>query len=88
MNRPIPRTLALLAGLALAPAAVAGTLRCDGELFDDGNREGVYKQRVLEHCGEPDQRYGNTWIYQRERDLRKAVQFGTDGQLERIEDRM
>ena len=74
MNRSIPRALALLAGLALAPAAVAGTLRCDGELFDDGNREGVYKQRVLKHCGE--------------RDLRKAVQFGADGQLQHIEDRM
>lgn len=88
MNRSTAGAVVLLAGLALAPLAVAGTLRCDGELFDDGNREGVYKQTVLEQCGEPNQRYGNTWIYQRGPELRKVVQFDTDGQLERIEDRL
>lgn len=87
MHRSISRALELLAGLTLAPLAVAGTLRCDGELFDDGSREGVYKQTVLDQCGEPDQRYGHTWIDQRGPDLRKVVQFDTDGQLQRIEDR-
>lgn len=88
MSRTRLAPLILLASLALAGTAGAGTLRCDGDLFDDNSREAVFKHTLLEQCGEPDERYGNTWIYQRGPELRKVVQFDTDGQLERIEDRL
>ena len=88
MNRKLLTPAIGLIGLALAGSAAAGTLRCNGELFDDSSRETVFKHTVLEQCGEPDERYGNTWVYERGPELRKVVQFDTDGQLERIEDRL
>ena len=72
--------------VASGPAA-ADTVRCNGEVIDDGARAGVLEHVVLEPCGEPDERYGTTWVYERADGPRKVVRFGGDGQLARIEEK-
>ena len=80
--------VAALASLLMAGTASAGTIRCGGQVFDDGARTGVFEHVILEHCGEPDQRYGSTWVYERPDGSRVVVEFGSDGELESIEEKL
>lgn len=81
---------ALAAGLLLALAAGQAhasdrSIRCGGYLIHSGGGKdaaGMYE--VLKKCGEPEARYGNTWIYI-QGSMRRILTFNHEGRLLRIE---
>ena len=40
---------------------------------------------VLKRCGEPDARYGNTWVYEKSSSVAYKLTFSSDGQIKSIE---
>ena len=72
--------------LLLAQPASAGYMRCGNHLIEDDLRHGPGQYEVLKKCGEPTERFGHTWIYERA-GSRKVVKFDDAGRLQRIEER-
>ena len=63
------------------------SIRCGGYLIHSGGGKdaaGMYE--VLKKCGEPEARYGNTWIYI-QGSMRRELTFNYEGRLLRIESR-
>lgn len=50
--------------LYILPAS-AGSMRCGAHIIQDGGRNGPGKYEVLKKCGEPVDRFGNSWIYEK-----------------------
>jgi hypothetical protein len=77
--------LAIAAFFALGymTSASAGSIRCGVHLIQDGGRNGPGKYEVLTKCGEPVERFGNTWIYVRN-GTRYSITFKDNGQIARI----
>jgi len=59
-------------------------MRCGTHLITAGEFSGPGKYEVLKRCGEPDERYCDTWIYKNS-GLTKTLVFTQDGRLKRIE---
>jgi hypothetical protein len=74
-------TTALLA-MGYLSSASAAAMRCGTHLIQDGNRQGPGKYEVLKKCGEPVERFGNTWVY--EKGGTYILTFRDDGQLQSI----
>jgi len=74
-----------LATLALEPAFAIGSMRCGNHIISTGELEGPGMYEVLKKCGEPTERFGNTWIYQRSGDATRTLHFNPSGTLTRIE---
>ena len=56
--------LGTIAALLYMIPASAGSMRCGTHVIQDGGRSGPGKYEVLKKCGEPVNRFGNTWIYE------------------------
>ena len=67
------------------PVYASGSMRCGTHLVTAGQRHGPGKYEVLKKCGEPTERNGNTWIYERPRNRQHIVRFDPSGRLMRIE---
>jgi hypothetical protein len=80
----IASSIALLAALAPEPVFASGSMRCGSHLVSAGQRHGPMKYEVLKKCGEPTDRYGNTWIYEKGGKTYTAT-FDQGGRLERID---
>jgi len=65
-------------------AMARGSMRCGTHLIsaDASNPSGMYE--VLKRCGEPTERYGNTWIYRKSSSVTHRLSFGSNGQLQDI----
>jgi|AP95_1055475.scaffolds.fasta_scaffold00052_20 hypothetical protein len=72
-----------LFALGCMTTASAGTIRCGVHLIQDGGRNGPGKYEVLKKCGEPAERFGNTWVYEMKGN-RYVLTFKDNGQLARI----
>ena len=72
--------------LLFAQPALANYLRCGVHLLEAGGRSGPGMYEVLMKCGAPTERFGNTWIYERQ-GSRRIVFFNDAGRLSRIEER-
>ncbi len=72
-------------GLIVAMPALAASMRCGSHIIQDSMRDAPGKYEVLKKCGEPTERYGNTWIYDKRGKLKRVLHFGPDGRLTRIE---
>jgi len=66
------------------PVFASGSMRCGSHLVSAGQRHGPGKYEVLKKCGEPTQRNGNTWIYEKSSKTYYAI-FDQSGRLMRIE---
>jgi len=66
------------------PVFASGSMRCGSHLVSAGQRHGPGKYEVLKKCGEPTQRNGNTWIYDKSGN-KHVVFFDQSGRLMRIE---
>lgn len=73
-----------LSALALEPAFASGSMRCGTHIISAGGRSGTGMYEVLKKCGEPTERFGNTWIYQKG-NAKRTVRFNSQGVVTRIE---
>ena len=67
------------------PAFASGSMRCGTHIVTAGQRHGPDKYEVLKKCGEPTEKYGNTWIYDKSGSPKYVVFFDQSGRLMRIE---
>jgi hypothetical protein len=73
----------LFSTLAMQTASASGSMRCGTHIISSGQRKGTSKYEVLSKCGEPAERFGNTWIYKRG-SATYEVHFNSSGDLIRI----
>ena len=71
--------------LVLQPAW-AGFLRCGQHTIQDGGRHGGGMYEVLQKCGEPKERFGNTWVYVKG-GVKTVVRFNDSGRISTISSR-
>ena len=71
------------AGVITAQWAVAGSMRCGQHIIHDSGRHGPGKYELLKKCGEPTERFGNTWVYDRSGN-RYVVRFEDTGRIRTI----
>lgn len=67
----------------LAPAAMAGSIRCGGQIIQDGQEVPVTQSQVRQLCGQPTSIDVETWIYVRD-NVTYALQFNSNSQLVQI----
>ena len=66
-------------------SALANSMRCGTHLITGGDpRSSPGKYEVLRRCGEPNDRYGDTWIY-KSRGATHVLRFTSEGQLHYIQ---
>jgi hypothetical protein len=73
----------VLSALALEPAFASGSMRCGTHIISSGQRNNTGMYEVLKKCGEPSERFGNTWIYKRG-STKYEVHFNSEGAVTRI----
>ena len=69
------------AGLIFPGTGFAGAMICGIHIISDGGRSGPGKYEVLKKCGEPTERYGNTWLYTRPGKATRVLTFDDRGLL-------
>ena len=74
----------ILLALMPEPVFASGSMRCGSHIITAGQRHGPSQYEVLKKCGEPTERNGYTWIYDRG-SKQYFVLFDQSGRLERIE---
>ena len=81
--------LTLVAATAVTFFAVsvaeAASMRCGSHIISSGQRHAMGKYEVLKRCGEPTERFGNTWVYDEPGKSRRVLRFGADGKLSDIQ---
>jgi len=81
---------AVTAGLVLALVATQSmasdrSIRCGTHLIHGGGgQDSARMYEVLKKCGEPDAKYGDTWIYV-QGSMRRILTFNWEGKVLRIE---
>lgn len=70
--------------IMIEPAFAYGSMRCGSHVITAGGDNAPGKYEVLKRCGDPDVRYGHTWIYERSSTVTRIVRFNSDGQLSSI----
>lgn len=75
---------ALAATVLVVTTAEAGSMRCGSHIISDDQRHGIGRYEVQKRCGDPTERYGDTWIYDRPGQARRTVRFGPDGTISNI----
>ncbi|MEE8263909.1 MAG: hypothetical protein V3R40_01450 [Gammaproteobacteria bacterium] len=84
--KPLVLKVSILCLFFYAQALSAGNMRCGGEIIEDGQTVGPYKNEILQLCGPPTDDSGDQWIYVRHGSASKVLHFNSDGQLESIFD--
>ena len=85
MNMRLLACCLLTALCGLSQTANAASIRCGNYLLHDSERRGPTKYEVLKKCGEPLEKRGHTWIYERS-GRKKILQFNGNGVLNTIRD--
>lgn len=85
MIRKLKILLAMIVfSISFFEPALAG-MRCGTSIITPGQRSSPSKYEVLKRCGEPKERYGDTWIYQKSSSVSYELKFDRDGKLYAIE---
>ena len=85
------RKLAVFVAVALVLASLpeevfaSDSMRCGRHIISAGQRHGPTQYEILKKCGEPSSKTGYTWFYESPRAATRAVVFGFDGTVMRIE---
>ena len=75
----------VLALVALQSLASDRSIRCGTYLiYGGGGKNSASMYEVLKKCGEPEAKYGNTWIYV-QGNMRRTLTFNYEGRVLRIE---
>jgi Protein of unknown function (DUF2845) len=77
--------ISIIATLILfgSQTVMAGSIRCGGRIISDGKRNGTGQYEVLKKCGEPTERIGNNWIYEKQ-NKRNVIVFKDNGTIASI----
>jgi len=67
-----------------ASGATATTMRCGSTVIDDEQLVPATAAHVLAACGEPTSRESGQWVYQRQNEFTRTLQFDADGNLQSI----
>jgi hypothetical protein len=81
------RTLNIAGLLALAlgaESAAATTFMCGESIIDDEQLVPATAAEVLAACGEPTSKAGGQWVYEKQGQLTRILEFDTDGNLQSI----
>jgi len=70
----------------LSQTAFAGSIRCQGHLFQDDQVHPVSMNEILDKCGEPKRREGNVLVYDQPGGAQSRLQFNDAGELENVEE--
>ncbi len=70
----------------LTDSSYAGYMKCGTHLISDTGSYRPSKYEVLKKCGEPNERYGNYWVYNRSGYQQQTLRFGGDGRLQHIQE--
>jgi len=68
----------------LSQSLIAGSIRCQGHLFEDGQTNPPHKDEVRAKCGKPDEENANKLIYKRVGEMPLVLYFNDAGKLETI----
>ena len=74
----------ILSTIIIEPV-LANSMRCGTHIITASMRNSPGMYEVLKRCGEPDARYGNTWIYEKSSSITRVVKFTSNGQILSIE---
>ena len=75
---------ALIISIVMTESAMAyGSMRCGTHIITSNPAGPSGKYEVLKRCGEPDERYGDTWIYKKG-SVTNSLEFSSNGQLKNI----
>jgi len=64
-------------------AMARGSMRCGTHMITSDPAGPSGKYEVLKRCGEPTERYGDTWLYKKG-SLTHTLEFSSNGQLRNI----
>ena len=85
MNKNITLIIAtLFISIVMTESAMArGSMRCGTHIITSNPAGPSGKYEVLKRCGEPNDRYGDTWIYKKG-SVTNTLEFSSNGQLKNI----
>ena len=85
MNRKLKLIIAsLFISIFITESAMArGSMRCGTQMITSDPAGPSGKYEVLKRCGDPTERYGDTWIYKRG-SVTHTLEFSSNGQLRNI----
>ncbi len=66
-------------------SSYANYIKCSAHLISDSSSHRPGKYEVLKKCGEPTERYGDVWVYDRRGYQPKTLHFDGTGRLQRIQ---
>ncbi len=72
---------AFLFSIIVIEPVLANSMRCGTHIITASMRDSPGMYEVLKRCGEPDARYGKTWIYEKSSSVTRVVKFTSDGQI-------
>ena len=72
---------AFILSIIIIEPALANSMRCGTHIITASMRDSPGMYEVLKRCGEPDARYGKTWIYEKSSSVTRVVKFTSDGQI-------
>jgi hypothetical protein len=61
-----------------------GSMRCGTHLISANPASPSGKYEILKRCGEPTERYGDTWLY-KSGSVTRTLNFNSSGQLQSIQ---
>jgi len=76
---------AFILSIIIIEPALANSMRCGTHIITASMRDSPGMYEVLKRCGEPDARYGKTWVYEKSSSVSHVVRFSNDGQIKSIE---
>ena len=72
---------AFLFSIIVVEPVLANSMRCGTHIITASMRDSPGMYEVLKRCGEPDARYGKTWVYEKSSSVTRVVKFTSDGQI-------
>jgi hypothetical protein len=76
------RLLLISFSMMFSASAMADAFYCGTHIIDDNSNQ----TEVLEHCGEPDNKQFEQWLYARGEEPDMLIHFEADGTINRIEE--
>ena len=85
MNRKLTLIIAsLFISMVMTESVMArGSMRCGTHMITSDPAGPSGKYEVLKRCGDPSERYGDTWIYKKG-SITHTLEFSSNGQLRNI----
>jgi len=84
MNRKLQLIIASLFISIVITESAIGSMRCGTHLISSNPASPSGKYEILKRCGEPTERYGDTWIY-KSGSVTRTLNFNSSGQLQSIQ---